>query len=62
MTVELDAHCVLILESLAEMNARLRVLDEAYARLEAAAERQLELLESLAIRRTQLLTTPQVVL
>lgn len=42
-----DAHYALIRESLAEINARLRILDEAYAHLEAAAERQLELLELL---------------
>lgn len=45
-----DAHHTLILESLAEINARLRILDEAYARLEAAAERQLELLEAILLR------------
>ncbi len=49
-----DAQYTLILESIAEMNARLRILDEAYARLEATAERQLELLEMLVARREQI--------
>ena len=49
--MEQDARYALILENLAEINARLRVLDEAYAHLEAAAERQLEILEILATHR-----------
>jgi hypothetical protein len=48
-----DAQYTLLLESIAEVNARLRILNEANARLEAAAERQLELLEMLMTRQTQ---------
>jgi hypothetical protein len=42
-----NAPHTLLLDSIAEINARLRILDEANARLEAAVERQLELLELL---------------
>ena len=51
-----DAQYALLLEGIAEINARLRILDEANARLEAAAERQLELLETLTARQAQMLT------
>jgi len=54
-TVNQDAQYALLLESIAEIQARLRVLDEANARLEAAAERQLELLEALVARQDQIL-------
>lgn len=49
-----DAQYALLLESIAEINARLRILNEANARLEAAAERQLELLEILVTRQEQM--------
>jgi hypothetical protein len=54
-TVKQDARYTLLLESVTEINARLRVLDEANARLEAAVERQLELLEILTTRQTQVI-------
>jgi hypothetical protein len=54
-----DAQYALLLESIAEVNARLRVLDEANARLEAAVERQLELLEILTSRQVQIITVLQ---
>jgi hypothetical protein len=54
-----DASYTLVLESISEINARLRILDEANARLEAAAERQLELLEILAVRQNQMLALLQ---
>jgi hypothetical protein len=54
-----DARHTLLLDSLAEINARLRVLDEAYARLEAAVEHQTELLEILVAHREQLFTPNQ---
>jgi hypothetical protein len=54
-----DAQYALLLESIAEINARLRILDEANARLEAAVERQLELLEILTARHEQMLTLLQ---
>ena len=43
------------MESITEINAGLRVIDEANIRLEAAVERQLELLEILMTRHTQVL-------
>jgi uncharacterized small protein (DUF1192 family) len=49
--VKQDASQALVLESIAEINARLRILDEANARLEAATERQLELLKSSPLAR-----------
>ena len=54
-----DARHTLLLENLAEINARLRVLDEAYARLEAAVEHQSELLEILVAHREQLFAPNQ---
>jgi hypothetical protein len=48
-----DAQYALLLESIAEINARLRILDDANARLEAAVERQLELLELLITSQQQ---------
>jgi hypothetical protein len=53
--VKPDAQYTLLLESIAEINARLRILDEANSRLEAAVERQLELLEFLAARQPQVI-------
>ena len=53
--MEQDAQYAVLAESIAEMSARLRILDEAYARLEAAAERQLELIEILVSRHEQVL-------
>lgn len=44
------------MESLAEIGAHLRMLDETSARLETAAERQLELLEQLVVRVEQPMT------
>jgi hypothetical protein len=52
--VKQDAQYALILESIAEINARLKILDEANARLEAAAEHQLELLAILVTRQEQM--------
>jgi hypothetical protein len=52
-----DPQYALILENLAEINACLRILDEANARLEAAVECQLELLEILMTQRGQLFTS-----
>ncbi len=54
-----DARYALLVESIAEINARLRILDEANARLEATVERQLELIEILVIRCEQLLELSQ---
>jgi hypothetical protein len=54
--VKQDAQYTLLLESIAEINARLRVIGEANAHLEAAVERQLELLEILIARQGQMLT------
>jgi hypothetical protein len=48
-----NAQHTVLLESIAEINARLRILDEANARLEAAVERQLELLELLITNQQQ---------
>lgn len=55
MAEKQGAQYTLLLESVAEISARLRVLDEAYARLEAAVERQLELLEFVISRQGQLI-------
>jgi hypothetical protein len=57
--LEKDVQCTLILESISEINARLRILDETNARLEAAVERQLELLEFLATNQALLLVALQ---
>jgi hypothetical protein len=54
-----DAQYALLLESIAEINARLRILDEVNARLEAETERQLEFLEILTARQMQMLTLLQ---
>lgn len=54
-----DARYALLVESIAEINARLRIVDEATARLEATADRQLELIEILVTRCEQLLELSQ---
>ena len=48
-----DARYTLLMESVAEIAARVRILDEVMVRLETAVERQLELLEALALRPPQ---------
>lgn len=51
--MEQDAQYIVLMESIAEMAARVRMLGEVTARLEAAVERQLELLEALALSPAQ---------